>query len=201
MEKAAGPENAHRPVVLQEGFKFERGTDTAKDAQLLEARKYQVAEIARFFRVPLHMLDIDDQTNRSTVEAQAIDFVKYTLRPWARRIEQAIRRDLIVAKQTFVAKYNMNALLRGDSAARSAFYADPVATKTMTTFDTFQRAAKIEPSYAKAWLTCLGNVCDDNVSNVFHAIPPFRNPRNGAAFAIRMLQHNRRRLLRLGDEF
>ena len=123
MERAAGAENAHRPVVLQEGFKFERGTETAKDSQLLEARKYQVAEIARFFRVPLHMLDIDDQTNRSTVEAQAIDFVKYTIRPWARRIEQAIRRDLIIAKRTFEAKYNMNALLRGDSAARAAYFA------------------------------------------------------------------------------
>ncbi|KKM58431.1 hypothetical protein LCGC14_1549340, partial [marine sediment metagenome] len=110
MEKAAGAENAHRPVVLAEGFKFERGVETARNSQLLEARKYQVAEIARFFRVPLHMLDIDDQTNRSTVEAQAIDFVKYTLRPWGRRIEQAIRRDLIIAKRTYSAKYNMNAL-------------------------------------------------------------------------------------------
>ena len=98
---------------------MEGGTETAKEARLLEARKYEVAAIARFFRVPLHRLDIDDQTNRSTVEAQAIDFVKYTLRPWARRIEQAIRRDLIVAKQTFEAKFNMNALLRGDSAARA----------------------------------------------------------------------------------
>ncbi len=122
-EKTAGADNAHRPVVLQEGFKFERGTDNAKNSQLLEARKYQVAEIARFFRVPLHMLDIDDQTNRATVEAQAIDFVKYTLRPWGRRIEQAIRRDLIVKPDVFRAKYNFEGLLRGDSADRADYFA------------------------------------------------------------------------------
>lgn len=123
MEKLAGIGNAHRPFVLQEGMKFERGSDTAKDSQLLEARKWQIAEIARFFRIPLHMLDIDDQTNRSTVEAQAQDFVKYVVRPHAHRIELAIRRDLIVAKRTYLAAFDLEDLLRGDSAARADYYA------------------------------------------------------------------------------
>jgi len=123
MRTAAGIENAHRPIVLQEGMKFERGSDTAKDAQLLEARKWQVTLVAQRFRVPLHMLGIDDQTNRATVEAQAIDFVKYTLRPWARRIEQAIRRDLIVATGIYSAKFNMDALMRGDSLSRAEYFA------------------------------------------------------------------------------
>ena len=70
MERLAGVANAHRPMVLQEGMKFERASDTAKDSQLLEARKWQTTLIAQRFRVPLHMLGIDDQTNRSTVEAQ-----------------------------------------------------------------------------------------------------------------------------------
>ena len=123
VERAAGLNNAHRPILLQEGMEFIRASDKAKDSQLLEARKWQIGEIARFFRVPLHMLNVDDQTNRSTVEAQAIDFVKYTIRPWARRIEMAIRRDLIVATNIYSAKFNMDALLRGDSAARADYFA------------------------------------------------------------------------------
>jgi len=122
MERFAGINNTHRPIVLQEGMKFERAMMDAKDAQLLEARKWQTILVAQRFRVPLHMLSIDDQTNRSTVEAQAIDFVKYTLRPWVKRIEQAIRRDLIVAKGTYVAKFNLEGLLRGDSAARANYF-------------------------------------------------------------------------------
>jgi HK97 family phage portal protein len=123
VERTAGLNNAHRPIVLQEGMEFIRASDKAKDSQLLEARKWQIGEIARFFRVPLHMLNVDDQTNRSTVEAQALDFVKYTVRPWARRIEMAIRRDLIVATNIYSAKFNMDALLRGDSAARADYFA------------------------------------------------------------------------------
>jgi HK97 family phage portal protein len=122
MERMSGAENAHRPMVLQEGMDFIKAGLDSREAQLLEARKWQIAEVARFWRIPLHMLNIDDQTNRSTVEAQAHDFVKYTLRPWVRRIEQAIRRDLITNKQSFSAKFNMDALLRGDSAARAAYF-------------------------------------------------------------------------------
>ena len=122
MDRLAGVNNAHRPTVLQEGMTFERGSDTPKDMQLLEARKFQITLIAQRWRVPLHMLGFDDQTNRSTVEAQALDFVKYTIQPWAENIEQAIRRDLIIGKGKFVAKFNMDRLLRGDSKAQAEYY-------------------------------------------------------------------------------
>jgi len=123
MERFTGSGNAHRPMVLQEGMKFEKASMDASQAQLLEARKWQTILIAQRFRVPLHMLAIDDQTNRSTVEQQAQDFTRYTLRPWVRKIEQAIRRDLITAKTTYAAKFNMNALLRGDIKTRGEYYA------------------------------------------------------------------------------
>ena len=119
---AAGVRGFHRPVVLQEGMKFEKASMDAREAQLLEARKWQIGEVARFWRIPLHMLGIDDQTNRSTVEEQSKNFVEYTIRPWVRRIEQAIRRDLIIAPR-FEAKFNMDALLRGNAAARADYYA------------------------------------------------------------------------------
>jgi hypothetical protein len=114
MEKFANPANFHRPMILQDGIKFEQASMKASEAQLLEARKWQISEIARFFRIPLHMLGVDDQTNRSTVEEQSINFVKYTIRPWARRIEQAVRRDLVIATRNYEAKYNLDALERGN---------------------------------------------------------------------------------------
>lgn len=123
MEKFASPANFHRPMILQDGIKFEQASMKASEAQLLEARKWQISEIARFFRIPLHMLGVDDQTNRSTVEEQSINFVKYTIRPWARRIEQAVRRDLIIATRNYEAKFNLDALERGNLDARSKFWA------------------------------------------------------------------------------
>lgn len=121
MRRLAGASNAHRPMVLQEGLKATKITQNATEAQLLEARKWQVGEIARFLRIPLHMLGIDDQTNRSTVEEQSINFVKYTIRPWCRRIEQATRRDLIIAAQ-YEAKFNLDGLQRGNLQARSEYF-------------------------------------------------------------------------------
>ncbi|TAI67586.1 phage portal protein [Bradyrhizobium sp. Leo170] len=123
MEKYASPENFHRPAILQDGAKFEPASMKASEAQLLEARKWQIAELARYFRIPLHMLGVDDQTNRSTVEEQSINFVKYTIRPWARRIEQAIRRDLIIATGLYEVKFNLDALERGNLAARKDYWA------------------------------------------------------------------------------
>jgi len=123
MMRFAGVGNAHRPIVLQEGMKVEKVSQTAEQAQLLEARKWQIGEVARYWRIPLHMLGIYDGATHSNVEQQALDLVKYTLRPWVRRIELAIRRDLITAKQLYVAEFDMEGLLRGDAASRAEYYA------------------------------------------------------------------------------
>ncbi len=119
MRQFAGPKNSHRPMVLQEGLKFAKGSQGAKESQLLEARKWQIGEVARFWRIPLHMLGIFDGATHSNVEQQALDLVKYTLRPWCKRIELAIRRDLIIAKQVYFVKFNLEGLLRGEAKARS----------------------------------------------------------------------------------
>lgn len=122
MERFAGARNAHRPIVLQEGMQFKPATMTGREAQLIEARKWQILEICRYWRIPPYMLGVSEGQPKSNVEQQALDLVKYTLRPWVRRIEQAVRRDLITAKRMYVAKFNMDALLRGDSAARAAYF-------------------------------------------------------------------------------
>ncbi len=118
----AGGHNVGRPMLLQEGMDFKQASMDASEAQLLEARKWQISEIARFWRIPLHMLGIDDQTNRSTVEEQSLNFVKYTLRPWVKRIEQAIRRDLIIVKSKYFVKFNLDGLQRGDQKSRAEYY-------------------------------------------------------------------------------
>jgi hypothetical protein len=120
VEKLAGIRNAHRPIVLQEGMKFERAAMVARDAQLEEARVWQIKLIAMRFRIPLYMLGLADRG--TDAEQQAQDLVRYTLRPWVRRIEQAVRRDLILVPRLYEAKFNMEALLRGDSKTRADYF-------------------------------------------------------------------------------
>lgn len=122
VEKFAGGDNVGRPMILQDGITFNKASMNADQAQLLDARKWQLLEVARFWRIPPHMLGIDDSTNRSTIEEQSINFVRYTIRPWATRIEQAIRRDLIVAKGVYEVKFDLDELEAGNLAARASYY-------------------------------------------------------------------------------
>lgn len=122
VEMFAGSNNAGRPMILQDGIKFEKASMMADEAQLLDARKWQLLEMSRFWRIPPHMLGIDDSTNRSTAEEQGRNFVRYTIRPWANKIVQAIRRDLIVAKGVYEVRYDFDDLEKGDLAAQGDFY-------------------------------------------------------------------------------
>ena len=74
------------------------------------------------FGIPPHMLmDTEKSTSWGTgIEQQGIGFVTFTLRPWLTRLEQRITRA-ISPRDTY-ARFSVEGLLRGDSAARAAFY-------------------------------------------------------------------------------
>ena len=120
--KRAGLGSAHDTIVLDSGAKFHQLTIPPADAQFLESRSFQVAEIARIFGVPPHMLgDVSKSTSWGTgIEQQSSGFVVYTLRPWLTRIEQRITR--VINPQKVYARFSVEGLLRGDSAQRAAFY-------------------------------------------------------------------------------
>ena len=63
-----------------------------------------------------------DSLTYSTVEQQSIDFVRYSLAPWLRRIELAISGDSDLAFARQYVKFEVDALLRGDSSSRAAYY-------------------------------------------------------------------------------
>jgi HK97 family phage portal protein len=109
------------PAVLSGGFKWKPITITPNESQFLETRKFQVAEIARMFGVPPHMIgDVERSTSWGTgIEQQNIAFVVHTLMPWIARIESAMNE---VSPNGQFTKFNLNALLRGDSETRFKSY-------------------------------------------------------------------------------
>jgi len=96
---------------------------TSEDAQFLQTRQFGVEEVARWFNIPLGRLKggMKPETYASAY-MYAIEYVD-GLRPWCIELEQAIRRQLIDADQTYFVEFLMDALLRGDPAARAAYYA------------------------------------------------------------------------------
>lgn len=123
-EKHAGVDNAHKMMILEGGAKLAAVGMTNEDSQFLQSRKFQIAEIARWYRVPLHMLNELDKATFSNIEHQSLEFVIHTLRPWLTRIEQTINRDLLLPSERgiYFAEHSVTALLRGDTKTRYEAY-------------------------------------------------------------------------------
>jgi len=124
----AGLANAHRlPLVLTEGLTAKELSLSAEDAQLLEARKFQVMDISRAFGVPGFM--INESTGSTSwgtgLESIGRAFVQYTLQTWLRKIEQELNRKLYPRNNGRFLEFHREALYQGDITAQSA--ADRVA--------------------------------------------------------------------------
>lgn len=119
----AGLDRAHRVAVLDNGAKFESLTMPNDDAQLLESRDFQVTEIARFLGIPPYLMFQTEKTTSwgTGLEQQARGFTQFDLHPgWLGPTEQRITKELLFGNKE--ARYDMTALMRGDSIARAEFY-------------------------------------------------------------------------------
>jgi HK97 family phage portal protein len=117
-----GPYRAGKIGILSGGATFRPLTLNAADAQLLEARRFNVEDIARLFRVPLSLLGhpVAGAMSFASVEAQNLSFVQHSLRPLLERLEQALS-TLLPEPEGFI-KFNLDALLRGTTLERFDAY-------------------------------------------------------------------------------
>lgn len=133
---SATADNAGKLWVLEGGMKYEGIGIPPDDMQMLESRAFQLSEIARFFRVPSHLInDTEKSTSWGTgIEQLNIGFLTYTLRPYLTRWEAVIRDALLspVDRQVVVVEHNVEGLLRADSAARANLYSTMVQNGLMS---------------------------------------------------------------------
>jgi HK97 family phage portal protein len=117
-----GPYRAGKIGILSGGATFRPLTLNAQDAQLLEARRFNVEDIARLFRVPISLLGhpVAGSMSFASVEAQNLSFVQHSLRPLLERLEQALS-GLLPEPEGFI-KFNLDALLRGTTLERFDAY-------------------------------------------------------------------------------
>ena len=90
-----GADKAGRTAVLQEGMDFQPMQMSAVDAQLLEQRQFQIAEVARWFNIPPHLLRDLSRATFGNIEHQGIEYQTYTIRPLCRAMEQEAQRKLV----------------------------------------------------------------------------------------------------------
>ncbi|MGW6566449.1 phage portal protein [Streptomyces sp. NPDC054975] len=121
--KMGGSGAAHEVAILDSGASFQPVTMPYRDSQFLESRQFQVTEVSRMFGVPPFLLMATEKSTSwgTGLEQQAQGFVTWDLAPtWLTPTEQRVTKELLPTTQ--YAKYQVNGLLRGDSAARATFY-------------------------------------------------------------------------------
>lgn len=111
--------------VLDSNTEYQPISTPNNDAQFIESRKLQIAEVARIYRVPLHMLMETDKASYNNTEQANKHFLDYTLLAYLTRIEAALNSCLLDASELASGMYfefDVNGLLRGDSTQRADYY-------------------------------------------------------------------------------
>ncbi len=119
-----GSSKAFRMAVFEEGMEWKQFSTTPEAAQMIQTRKFSVTDIARWFRVPPHMLADLEKATFSNIEQQGLEFVVHTLLPWVTRWEQECDLKLVQPSEANIGfhKLNLSSLLRGDLKSRFEAY-------------------------------------------------------------------------------
>lgn len=159
--KFAGSSQTGKVMPLPDDSKFVALGMNPEDAQLLQTRAFHVEEICRWYRVPPFMVG---HTEKSTswgtgLEQQMIGFLTFSLRPYLTRIEQAANKQLIppADRARLFVEFNLEGLLRGDSAGRAAIYST-FAQNGISTRNEIRRRENLAPMEGGDALTVQSNL-------------------------------------------
>jgi HK97 family phage portal protein len=124
MKGSSGILPAGETRIFDRGLKVVQNQMSLRDADLSQHQRWILEQVCRTFRVPLPM--VQDLTHGTYTNSEQADLwlSKYTATPIARNTEGVIRRKLFLPRERneYYAKFNVNAMMRGDFAARTAGY-------------------------------------------------------------------------------
>lgn len=114
----SGLYNAGKTAVLEQGLKWQQLSMTLQDMEFIAARQFQLAEIARVFRVPLHMLGEIQKGTSATITQQGQEYLNYSLSTWIEMWEQRIPFTFGLDLDELFIEFDVDRLLRADIATR-----------------------------------------------------------------------------------
>lgn len=113
-------------IVLDKFMKYEKVSMSPEDIELLQSRKYQVEDIARFMGTPSVLINDNSSTTAFGAGIQQIieGWYKLGLRPILENIELSARVNLLPAadRRRWEIEFDFDALLRADMLARFDAY-------------------------------------------------------------------------------
>lgn len=128
----AGPSNARKALVLDQGLKWKSISISPEDAELLASRRFTVEEIARLYAVPPPI--IGDLSHGTFTNAETVGrwFAQQTLSHWIRKLEAEFGRSVFTTGSTAYLEFDLAGLLRGDPETRWASHKIAVEAGILT---------------------------------------------------------------------
>jgi HK97 family phage portal protein len=99
-------------------------------AQMVEAKRLSILDVANAFGVEPYMLGLpSDGSTYANIQDRMVSFARFTLLPWARRVEEALSREFPTGTNVHL---DLDSLARANSADRGAYYAQGLAEGWLT---------------------------------------------------------------------
>ncbi|MGY3366167.1 HK97 family phage portal protein [Bradyrhizobium sp. GM2.4] len=118
-----GPNNAHRTAFLDNDADWKPIGFNAVNSQLIEVHQFLIEEQCRWTGAPPHKVMHLLRATFTNIESQGIEVVVDSISPWVKRFEDEAEFKLFGQnRQKLYTKIDMRGLMRGDMAARIAYY-------------------------------------------------------------------------------
>jgi len=115
--------NTGKLWILEGGVKYEPDTLDPDTMQMLQTRKMQLGEIARFFGVPEVLIGAGEKSAAwpASFEQQLLSFLTFTLQDYLDEWEHAIKESLLtgIDKRKYFADHDVTGFIKMDSTTRA----------------------------------------------------------------------------------
>ncbi|MFG1345231.1 phage portal protein [Xanthobacter autotrophicus DSM 431] len=138
---AHGGNKSGGTAIVDDDASYAPLTMTSVDGQFMELTGFQILQIARAFRVPPQMLFDLARATWSNSEQMGREFLTYTLEPWLRALEGALRLALFSSDEypTHRVHFERDDLTRADLGERATAYSSLISARVLN------------PNEARAW--------------------------------------------------
>jgi HK97 family phage portal protein len=121
-----GLDNAHKPVILEEGAELDPFSHSAGDAQLVQAMEMDPVLVSNFTGVPPHLLGVKGYNSYNSLEIQSQDLLDYAIDPlfvpWEQEMAEKLLREREKSSGSRVVQFKRSKLVRVDFTKRYSGY-------------------------------------------------------------------------------
>jgi len=153
-------------VILDDDMSYQPMSSNANDSQMLEAREFNIDEIARYFNINPVLLGDLSHTSYNTIEAANIDLVSHTLMPYIAILEDEFNRKLIKPSEygKISIDFDETYILNGDKTANANYYKSLVSGGIMTINEARKALGLCEKENADDLIMSFTNINDNKVN-------------------------------------